>query len=407
MLTSFCIECYSWWSAPNILFNLDVQPYPRLRTFVIRTNTTFLPPLPTHLVCLEIASGAAEDVGWNVFYDALQPLVELEILKLGGFPVSASTSTSLICLPNLLLCPRIRQYSLNLVDVGDIGDMFRTVLATLSQAPRSMVLHRDHGQTYGGNYRRLPNYMDPGDFQHAMVGFAYAHARDLGDHITPDVSFSWTIPLDDYEFATIFSAMSEVRLIDNIQWLLLIDWNVTPQESWRRLLQRLARLQTLVISRLPASGLLWDLVHQLEASATTGEAPLCPDLTEIEVNRVDCSVGGWIARRGHGPGPVNSYVDLDGARFLEVLVCYLELRPIKLPKLKLVASFNYTGAEVKLLRRLVDQLRWDGLGAVGPSGKIGGIGEGFYSENSCPCSNDVWLSGSDCPKRFDFLGDML
>jgi hypothetical protein len=250
--------------------------------------------------------------------------------------------------------------------------MFQTVLENLGQSIRSMVLHREYAYDSVRAHHRVPNYMDPDDFQHAVVGFAYADARDLGTHIRPDISFAWQIPLDDHEFAAIFAAVAEITLLDKVQWFLLVNWNVSPQETWRPLLQRLVRLQTLVISRLPASGLAWDLVKQLEGPVASGDTALCPALTEIEINRLDCSAGGWIARCGHLQGPVNSYIDLDGARFLEVLVSYLELRPVELPKLKLTRCFGYTCAEIKLLRRLVGQLKWDGVGALGPSYGLNG-----------------------------------
>ncbi|KAF7343834.1 hypothetical protein MSAN_01964600 [Mycena sanguinolenta] len=343
----------------------------------------FSPPLPAQLVSLEIAS--VGDVGWSVFSDALKLLVELETLQLKGFPIPLpSTCSSVISLPKLrelhlsaspacctqfiqtLDCPGVRQWRLDLFNIVGVGDLFRIVLDNLHQSPKSMVLHREFGSPNGSRdyFPRLPNYMYPGDFQHAIIGFAYDDARNLAHGILLDVAFWWKVPLDDPSLATIFAAVSEVSVIETVQWLSLIDWNCSPQESWRPLLQRLVRMQSLVISRAPASGLFWALVKHLEGSVLDDVA-LCPDLTEIAVNSTDCSAGGWIARQRHGQCPVNSYVDLDGARFLELLVYYLELRPVKLRTLRFLKCFNYTIAEIKLLRRLVDKLLWDAVGALG------------------------------------------
>jgi hypothetical protein len=258
----------------------------------------------------------------------------------------------------------MRRYDLDLWNVENIGEMFRTVLENLRRSPKSMFLHRKSGRSSDIECYHLPNYMDSGVYQHAIVGFAYADVRDLGA-VTLDICFGWRLPLDDHELATIFTAVSEIALIDRIQWLLLVDWNTTPEGSWCTLLQRLVGLQTLVVSGAPASGLLWDLIKQMEGPSD--DVALCPQLTEIEINTVDCCAGGWMPRRAHAQAPVNSYIDQDGSRFLEVLVCYLELRPIKLPKLKVTRCYNYTGAEIKLLRRLVGEVQWDGVGAIGTS----------------------------------------
>ncbi|KAJ6503858.1 hypothetical protein C8R45DRAFT_861405 [Mycena sanguinolenta] len=384
MLTSLSIEHKGWWSILDIPFNLAIEPYPRLRSMSIRmANIGFLPPLPAQLVSLEIAS--VGDVEWSVFSDALKLLVELETLQLKCFPTPpAATSSSLISLPKLrelhlsaspacctqfiqtLDCPCLRQWRLDLFDIIDIGGLFRIVLDNLHQSPKSMVLHREFGSPGGSrdHFPRLPNYMYPGDFQHAIIGFAYDDARNLAHGILLDIAFWWEVPLDDPSLATIFAAVSEAPVIETVQWLSLIDWNCSPQESWRPLLRRFVRMQSLVISRAPASGLLWALVKHLEGPILD-DAALCPDLTEIAVNTTDCSAGGWIARQRHGQSPVNSYVDLDGARFLELLVYYLELRPIKLETLRFLKCFNYTIAEIKLLRRLVDKILWDGVGALG------------------------------------------
>jgi hypothetical protein len=130
----------------------------------------------------------------------------------------------------------MRRYDLDLWNVENIGEMFRTVLDNLRRSPKSMFLHRKSGRSSDIECYHLPNYMDSGVYQHAIVGFAYADVRDLGA-VTLDICFGWRLPLDDHELATIFTAVSEIALIDRIQWLLLVDWNTTPEGSWCALLQ--------------------------------------------------------------------------------------------------------------------------------------------------------------------------
>ncbi|KAJ7723498.1 hypothetical protein DFH07DRAFT_855757 [Mycena maculata] len=379
MLTTLCMESYSPLASPEIPLDPDIQPYPMLRNLQVRSNVAFLPHLPARLVSLEINNGDSEDVGWDTFAAAIQLLTELEILTLRGFAIpSTSASIRRISLPSLrelhlsaspahctqfiaaLECPQILRYDLDLWVAAEAGSMFQTVLRNLRRPPpKSMFLHRLYG-TVGTDYYMSPNYMDVGFFQHVVFGFTYNDVRDLGV-ATRDICFCWRTPLTDSDLAEIFVAISEIPLLDTVECFLLVDWNTSPQGSWPALLRRLVRLQTLVISGLPASGLLWDLVHELEGSA--GDPPFLPDLTEIEVNCVDCSAGGWVTRRPH----VNSYIDLDGARFLEVLICYLERRRAKLPKLKVSKCHNYSGAEIKLLRRLVKEVEWDGVGMTLPT----------------------------------------
>ncbi|KAJ7488190.1 hypothetical protein FB451DRAFT_1391129 [Mycena latifolia] len=359
-LTSLSIESNSFWVSPNIPVHPGMQPYPRLRNLLVCSNTGWLPPLPVPLVSLELDIENMVFIGWDVFAEALQQLLELQVLRLRDFPVpSASSSTRRILLPSLLHltlsssptnCTQfiqaleysyVPQYDFHLSTVSDTPSLFETVLPTLAIPPKSMFLHRVHSTQ-------------------AVFGFVY---KDVRNHrvVTADVCFGWTYPLSDSEFAEIFTAISDIPLINGIQWFLLLDWNIIPQGSWSALFQRLVHLQCLVVTGSPSSGLFWDLIKRSEDDLA-GE-PMLPELTEVELSNVDCSAGGWLACR---PG-VNGYFDLDGARFLEVLICYLEVRTIKLAKLRLNRCSNYTGAEIKLLRRLVAEVEWDGAGWVPPT----------------------------------------
>ncbi|KAJ7121577.1 hypothetical protein C8R44DRAFT_876966 [Mycena epipterygia] len=375
MLTSMTLESTSYVVSRDIPLKPDTPPYPKLRALQVRSNVPFLPPLPAQLVYLEISNSdmdtEPDNLGWDILAEALQMLPQLEVLTLRDFPVpSPSSSRRRICLPSLrqlhlsatpadctqfiqtLDCPPTQSYDLDLWSVSDVGAMFETVLSNLGNSPKSMFLQRKYGHP-----------TDVGFFQHIIFGFAYENARDRRV-ATSDICFGWRYSLTDNELAQIFVAISGIDLIAGIQWFLLVDWNISPQGTWGALLRRLISLQTLVISGLPAAGLLWDLLKEVESSP--GRAALLPELVEIDVNNVDCSAGGFLTRRPHD-NPVNSYFDLDGARFLEVLVCYLELRQTKLPKLKISKCHGYTAAEIKLFRLLVGDVQWDGVGSMLPS----------------------------------------
>jgi hypothetical protein len=85
-------------------------------------------------------------------------------------------------------------------------------------------------------------------------------------------------------------------------------------------------------------------------------------------------IGNWLPQLQPSNSawfPTNSYFDLDNTRFLELLICYLELRTTPLARLVIRGCFGYTGEEVKLLRRLVGSVLWDGRGMI----------EGVYRAN--------------------------
>ncbi|KAJ7177192.1 hypothetical protein C8R46DRAFT_1078337 [Mycena filopes] len=388
---------------PGILFEPNMQPYPDLRELCIYTSAPIPLPLsaPSCLVFLEIHNYATDVVEWSTFTDFMRSLGDLEALSLQGFPLPPSdlvVRTHMISLPNLrdivlnglaahcrsfiraVDSPWLRRYRIYPSDTEGVGELFQTVLGTLPGPPKSLILrrtwnHHDHpSDYYHPAVAALPQHAGSVFSQTAHIGFSYLDVRDL-NAASVDVSFSWvTESLLDSDLAKIFAALSDVPCIDTIQWLSANHWNVTPQGSWKVLLRRLVGLQTLVIAGHPASGLVWDLVKQFE-SPTGGQLQVepstqfCPELRRIEVIGVDCCAGSWIPPlRTPREATVitNSYLDEDNARFLEVLVCYLELRAPtgKLATLKLSSCSNYSVTEVKLLRLLVTQVVWDGTGMV-------------------------------------------
>ncbi|KAJ7769464.1 hypothetical protein B0H16DRAFT_256245 [Mycena metata] len=355
--------------SPFMPFDIKLQAYPNLRALSVGTHTRFILPLPTpnRLVSLELYNSRnMADFRWSKLTDVLQLLVELERLVLRSFPVPAVGAR--ISLPNLrdlhltgsplecrqlvqtLECPLLRSYNIDLYDVDFIEELFQCVPGNLSRDLKSMFLHR--GSWLNG-YGPAPVAQD------AQLGFAYADARNLNAPFL-DINFFWGVGLVDSQLAKILAAVSKVSCIDTVQWLLLRNWDISPQGSWRALLQRLCRLRTLIIVATPASGLIWDLAKQLESPTAISGPTFCPELTEIQIDGVICSTGGWMPQTRDVN--CNSYVDLDGARFIEVLIHYLELRPAKLSTLKITGCCNYSVAEIKLLRLLVTQVFWDGTG---------------------------------------------
>ncbi|KAJ7260797.1 hypothetical protein C8J57DRAFT_1636967 [Mycena rebaudengoi] len=162
--------------------------------------------------------------------------------------------------------------------------------------------------------------------------------RPKGD-VAIDVCLSWIVPTlrSDLALATIFVALPEFAWLEHIEYLWLRDWCTIPAALWQLFLGRLAGLQTL--DRLPA------------------RRPF---------------LGARAPPRDSSPATLpGSYFDLDNTRFLELLICYLELRAAPLARLVMRECFGYTGAEVKLLRRLVGSVLWDGWG----------MDEGVYQAN--------------------------
>ncbi|KAJ7177194.1 hypothetical protein C8R46DRAFT_1213748 [Mycena filopes] len=381
VLSALTLDKHGVQPPPEIPFKPNVQPYPNLHALCIYTDVPFPFPLsaPSRLVCLEIHNYGAEVVEWSTLRDGLRALGDLEALRLDGFPLPpANAAVDMIRLPNLrdltltgsvVQCrrliqmvdsPWLRRYRIYPSDTDGVGELFQVVLKTLPRQLKSLMLRRP----WRYHYAVLS--------QLAHIGFYYDDIHNLTASTAAnlDVSFAWMAgSLPDSDLARIFAALSDIPSIDTIQWLWLDQWNTIPQGSWGSFLRRLIRLQTLVISGRPASGLVWDLVKQFESSPGRNQlepTQFCPELKQIEMSGVDCRAGGWIPLRMTLGTTVNSHFDVDNAPFLELLVCYLEIRAPtgKLATLKLSNCFNYSVAEIKLLRLLVTQVVWDGTGMV-------------------------------------------
>ncbi|KAJ6592369.1 hypothetical protein B0H19DRAFT_1010076 [Mycena capillaripes] len=395
-LTNLSIENYTF-CPPNIPVQPDVPPFPALRSLFMWTNLSYLPPLPIQLVSLEIYCTDWQPVPWDSFALALGQLQQLHELKLSGFSAPPSSHIQPISLPVLrdlhlsgspkhctqfteaLDSPMLRRFNLHLTNFDNLPALYRTFSLRMLKPPKCMMIARDNGCPAGGNDLLLSRPFSA-NMQTASIAFTYANERWPRD-VTLDACLSWIVPNahGDLALATIFAALPEFAWLEHLEWLSVQNWCTTPAALWGPFLARLAGLQTLAANGSPPAGLFWALVRDLESThvpvnasgdgeieAGTGSG-LLPALQTIKILSVHCDEGNWLPQlRYTNPTglPTNSYFDLDNTRFLELLICYLELRPAPLAKLVMGECVGYTGAEVKLLRRLVGSVVWDGWGMM-------------------------------------------
>ncbi|KAJ7936098.1 hypothetical protein B0H13DRAFT_1853792 [Mycena leptocephala] len=401
-LTHLSIENYSF-CALNIPVQPDVPPFPALRSLFMCTNISYLPPLPSQLVSLEIHCTGWQPVPWDSFALALGQLQQLCELKLSGFSAPPSSHIRPISLPVLrdlhlsgspkhctqfievLASPKLRRFNLHLSNFDNLPALYRTLSVRIPKPPKCMVMTRDNGCTADGKDLFLWTPC-AANVQTASIAFTYANERWPRD-VPLDACLSWIVPNvhSDLALATIFAALPEFTWLGHLEWLCVHNWCTIPAALWRPFLDRLLGLQTLAANGFPPAGLFWALVRDLEsthgpasgegeAGTGTGGCALLPAMQTIKILSVDCGEGNWLPQLRHSnPAglPTNSYFDLDNTRFLELLICYLELRPTPLASLVMDECFGYTGSEVKLLRRLVGSVLWDGWGMM----------EGVYRAN--------------------------
>jgi hypothetical protein len=242
-----------------------------------------------------------------------------------------------------------------------------------------MMFDCHNGCTAGGH--DLPLWMPcTANVETAAIGFTYANEHWPRD-LMLDACLSWIVPnvQSDLALATIFAALPDLVWLEHLEWLWVHNWCAIAASLWRPFLGRLTGLQTLVVSGSPPAGLFWALVRDLESTQVpttaegeagttdSGGCALLPAMQTIKIINVHCGEGNWLSQIRHSnPAglPINSYFDLDNTRFLEPLICYLELCPAPLASLVMKDCFGYTSSEVKLLRRLVGSVLWDGLGMM-------------------------------------------
>lgn len=133
---------------------------------------------------------------------------------------------------------------------------------------------------------------------------------------------------DDSMIAALVATWKGLAL-SRVHTLALQNLDIVTQKTWLELLRTLPSLRILDITECPPSGLVWALLlnanYQLSGIDEDEVAPrlLVPKLDDIYLHKVNCSSGGFMVAL---TAPVNSHLDLDDSRFLDVLVAGLTAR---------------------------------------------------------------------------------
>ena len=134
---------------------------------------------------------------------------------------------------------------------------------------------------------------------------------------------------DDDLMITALTATWKGLSLSQVHTLALQNLDIVTQKTWLEYLRTLRSLRILDITGRPPSGLVWALLlnakYQLpDTDAYQGaHRLLVPKLNDIYLCKVDCSSGGFMVS---STAPVNSYLNLDDSRFLDVLVVSLTAR---------------------------------------------------------------------------------
>ena len=130
---------------------------------------------------------------------------------------------------------------------------------------------------------------------------------------------------DDVMIATL-SATWKALTLSRVHTLALQNLDIVTQKTWLDLLGTLPSLCILDITGRPPSGLVWALLLNAKCGRDSQQEAhhlLVPKLNDIYLHKVDCSSGGFMVAP---TAPVNSHLDLDDSRFLDVLVVSLTAR---------------------------------------------------------------------------------
>ncbi|KAJ7612260.1 hypothetical protein FB45DRAFT_1037181 [Roridomyces roridus] len=387
-------------SVENCLPPLDDLPpstvprFPALRYMSVWADpfASHIPAIPDQVVSLEIYFKGWMTTTWAIFSLTLNRLQHLSELTLRGFPAPASEYAQTISLPvlrNLQLShtsqncthfiesldsPKLRRFNIHLTDFDNLPALYSILSTRMPKPPKSMLVERANRYSAGGNDYLLWDTPLPDSVITASIALMYQNTYLPRD--TPlDICLSWIVKVpNDDGLAKIFAALTSFVWVERLEYVGIRDWCTVPAELWRPFIARLKNVQVVGMEGIPPAGFLWALVRDLEAGST----PFLPALQKFKLLSMNCSTGSWLPLQLTSTDPTravlprNSIYDLDDTRFLDLLVCYLELRPTALPRLELFQCSGYTGSEVKLLRRLVADVWWDGCGMMGGGYKSNG-----------------------------------
>ncbi|KAF7310115.1 F-box domain-containing protein [Mycena indigotica] len=384
----------------DFVFPHGVEAYPKLRDLAIGKGSRLFASLPAlpQLVSLRL-----DEISWNDPWDrvanALDPMVSLEELSIGYLALyEADDYPRKVCLPSLnrlglcteqpanatkllraLMLPKLQEVQIELDTVTETKQLLLALFALVGQ-PRSMRLESVYGTDQ--NVRgALPTHSPlPGYFQNAKLAFSPRHLKEAwaSSQYRFDVCLVWeTLSLPDGDMCSIITAVFDTdAALAGLQWLVLVNWHMIAEGFWRQFAARIPSVETLAIVGAPPSGLLWAMLHDTEA-----DGALLPALHSLRLNGINLGTGGWLAPLIGPPAATISYFERDNARFVEVLICYLEARVARRRRTQLVQPpaeaqdvdslrlevFNcscFSVPELKILRMLAKDVFWDGVGAV-------------------------------------------
>ena len=133
---------------------------------------------------------------------------------------------------------------------------------------------------------------------------------------------------DDLMIAAL-TAIWKGLALSRVHTLALQNLDIVTQKTWLEYLRTLPSLHILDITGRPPSGLVWALLLNAKCQLPDIDAYqgahrlVVPKLNDIYLHKVDCSTGGFMVAP---TALVNSYLDLDDSRFLDVLVVSLTAR---------------------------------------------------------------------------------
>jgi len=174
---------------------------------------------------------------------------------------------------------------------------------------------------------------------------------------------------DDDVMIVALEAIWKGLALSRVHTLALQNLDIVTQKTWLELLRTLPSLRILDITGRPPSGLVWALLLNARYRLSEFDIDECqgahrllvPKLNDIYLHKVDCSSGGFMVAP---TAPVNSHLDLDDSRFLDVLVvsltqrrCFgLALRSLSISRCEYVPNQSVENAR-KAVCHLVCDLR--------------------------------------------------